>query len=205
MNRTQPNRWLVSALLCAGAISTGCGGENAKPPPVEESAAPKPTTLPPQPDKPKRGTGSGSLTLGAERFEFALSECTLKPFKLGLSNWDFQLTGAGTTADGSAFKVTAHRADGSDGRRALTRQTFLIAVESNEPPMKVPGSDMVIPTRGRVLESTLYFNEETGWEYRGRKLEGDHRLYVEDNALRGSIRFDSKTRGQVELTCDEPT
>lgn len=191
---------LFISTLVTGACSesTAPTTETTVPQPADERAVSATATA-----KPSVGTGSGSLALPGRTLKFTLANCTLKPFKLGMAEYDFRFQGSGTTAAGQAFRISGHRMLGSDGRQSMTQQTVLAAIAPSEPAQPVTGTALKLPAEGELLESTLYHTEAGGWTRMRRKVEGDVALRIEGQHLTGSIPFTGTLSGTLTLRCDE--
>lgn len=140
-----------------------------------------------------KGTGHGTFTLPGERFEFAVTDCSTKPYQIGAAKYHASFSGHGTSSNGRPFNITGHHATGSDGKGPLDRQTILLGekVADSTPTQPIPGTNMTMPTQPRVLERTNYFREGEGWMRAGRRASPNEGplLTVEGNLITGRALF----------------
>ncbi len=165
-----------------------------------------------------KGTGHGTFTLPGERFEFAVTDCSTKPYQIGAAKYHASFTGHGTSSNGRPFNITGHHASGSDGKGPLDRQTILLGekVEDSTPAQTIPGTNMTMPTQPRLLERTNYFREGEGWMRAGGRASPDEGplLTVAGNMISGRAVFsgtpsaDPKGRktelgaGELQVVCN---
>lgn len=197
----------IAAFACICLVLLGCTdperndgavdeGVQAATPSRATAASPTPVT------KSPRGTGSGQLKLPEGVFSFDLTDCTLDPFKLGFAEYDFQFTGAGVAPNGKKFNIMGHRALGTDGRAPITMQTVVLAIDTDAEPRQVPGTEMLIPAKRRILEATFYYTQAKGWTRPGsRPVEGDVEIDVTGDGLAASLPFGGAGIGEFGLKC----
>jgi hypothetical protein len=150
-----------------------------------------------------RGTGRGQLVLAEGTFEFELSDCTTEAFRFGYAQYDYQFRGSGLAPDGNSFNISGHRTLGTDGKQPMTMQTVFLSIDTGAAPREIPGSNIPLPARPRILEATFYFTEVNGWTRPGnRSVDGDVEVRQEAGRLHGTMPFGSAGVGELTLTCE---